>query len=138
MPFLIVEKNGGIGGTWFADTDLGADVDLSDHFCPHLSTQKPGSPSQFFIDDFGMCIRIRFNTEVMSVVFDESLGVKSVAASSEGGAQEKLTTQVRIRIVGELSRAKGLIFQALSASLAYRSSVADRIIMLSWPTREPW
>ena len=74
----------------------------------------------------------------MCVVFDESLGVKSVAASSEGGAQEKLTTQVRIRIVGELSRAKGLIFQALSASLAYRSSVADRIIMLSWPTREPW
>src|SRR5262249_59147285 len=82
VPYVVVEKNADVGGTWLENTYPGCRVDSSNHFYSysfepnhlwpqHFSTQPV--LLKYFRDVAGrydLKARIRFETEVLEHVFD--------------------------------------------------------------------
>jgi 4-hydroxyacetophenone monooxygenase len=117
VPFVILEKNADVGGTWLENTYPGARVDSSNHFYSYSFAQKADWPYHYSTgdvlldyfrgcaDQFGIREHIRFNTEVVSAEFDESAGSWSLAIRN-GNGEETLTAQALISAVGQLNRPK--------------------------------
>ena len=46
IPYTIVEKNAGVGGTWYENTYPGCRVDVGNHFyCYSFEPERPLEPS---------------------------------------------------------------------------------------------
>ncbi len=117
IPFVIVEKSDGVGGTWYENTYPGCRVDSSNHmysysFRPqdwpqHFSSQEV---LQKYFDtcatDYGLREHIRFNTEVRSARFDEQNGRWQAEVGLEGGATDTIEASAIISAVGQLNRPK--------------------------------
>ncbi len=118
IPYTVIEKNSGVGGTWFENTYPGCRVDVANHFyCysfePNHSWSEYFSRHQELRDYFERCAidhgvrkRIRFETEVVSARFDESSSDWKVCVRTQGGAEEILTASALISAVGQLNRPK--------------------------------
>jgi 4-hydroxyacetophenone monooxygenase len=116
VPFVILEKNADVGGTWFENTYPGARVDVQSAFYSYSFAQKPDWPNffstqQVLLDYFRSCVgeyglreHIRFNTEVISATFDEEQTSWSLRLCAQGGIDETLQTQALIAAVGQLNR----------------------------------
>ena len=86
LPFTIVEKNGGPGGTWWDNRYPGARVDIGSHFycysfepADHWTeyfSQQPELQEYFdrVMRKYGVDEHCRFNTEVTGATFDEGTG----------------------------------------------------------------
>lgn len=117
IPFVIVEKNENVGGTWYENRYPGCRVDSANHvysysFRPedwpqHFSSQ-PVLRDYFdrCATDYGLREHIRFNTEVQSARFDEATGHWRVAVTLPSGASENLEADAIISAVGQLNRPK--------------------------------
>ena len=117
IPFTILEKNGGPGGTWWENRYPGARVDVGSHFycysfvpADHWTEYFSQQPElqQYFeevMHDYNIAEHCRFNTEVVSATFDEADSTWSVVTSSKDREQ---TFQARavISSVGALNRPK--------------------------------
>ncbi|PRC47949.1 4-hydroxyacetophenone monooxygenase, partial [Mycobacterium sp. ITM-2017-0098] len=115
IPFEIVEKNGGPGGTWWENTYPGARVDVANHlYCysfepsnhwRHFFAEQPELAAYF--DDVmgrhGLHDRVRWNTEVLSAVWDDSTATWGVTVRTDAGT-ETLTAHAVITAVGQLNR----------------------------------
>ncbi|MPY93180.1 MAG: SidA/IucD/PvdA family monooxygenase [Acidimicrobiia bacterium] len=87
IPCVVIEKNSGVGGTWFENRYPGARVDSPSRMYTHTFGADYEYPNPFceqsenekyfnwVADHFGVRGRIEFNTEVKSMVWDE--GTKS-------------------------------------------------------------
>ena len=81
VPYVIVEKNGDVGGTWLENTYPGCRVDVSNHLFSYSFAQRHDWPQHFSSQEvlldyfrdcaerFGVTSNIRFNTEVVSIVW---------------------------------------------------------------------
>ncbi len=115
IGYTIVEKNADVGGTWLENTYPGCRVDSSNHmysysFEPnhlwpqHFSTQ-PVLLDYFqgVADRYALKDHIRFETEVLSLSFDEGAGLWRARLKTAKG-EETLEFSAVITAVGQLNR----------------------------------
>jgi 4-hydroxyacetophenone monooxygenase len=116
VPFEIVEKNADVGGTWFENTYPGCRVDNSNHmysfsfepnhFWPqHFSTQ-PVLLDYFraIAAKYGLRERIRFETKVEQVAWDEHRQVWRATLLGKDGRTEVVEANAVVSAVGQLNR----------------------------------
>lgn len=122
---VVLEKNPDVGGTWFDNTYPGCRVDVPNHlysysFAPSLWPQHFSSQEvlrQYFSDfatTNGLRPLIRFNTEVMSMAWDDDAAMWHVQVRSTGDgdgdgsdgdtADDTLTVNAVVSAVGQLNR----------------------------------
>lgn len=122
IPFTIVEKNAGVGGTWWENTYPGARVDVGNHFYCYsfepsdhwteFFAQQPELQAYFqgVMDKYGIGEHVRWSTEVRSATWDEASATWQVVVQSvdtDGvpvGEPEILTARAVITAVGQLNR----------------------------------
>jgi 4-hydroxyacetophenone monooxygenase len=116
IPFTIVEKSAGPGGTWWDNRYPGARVDIGSHFyCYSFEpgdhwteyfSQQPELAEYFdrVMHKYGVDAHCRFNTEVTKATFDEDTGRWSVDVRTPDGAVDRIDAFAVISAVGALNQ----------------------------------
>ncbi len=116
IPFTIVEKNSGVGGTWWENSYPGARVDVGNHFYCYsfepsdhwteFFAQQPELQAYFqgVMEKYGIDKHIRWETEVISTRWDDASSTWKVQARAADGSVETLTARAVISAVGQLNR----------------------------------
>ncbi len=116
IPFTIVEKNAGVGGTWWENSYPGARVDVGNHFyCysfepsdqwteffaqqPELQAYFEGVMTKHAIEP-----HVRWNTEVLGAAWDDERATWTVRVRTAEGVEESLEARAVICAVGQLNR----------------------------------
>jgi 4-hydroxyacetophenone monooxygenase len=116
IPFTVVEKNPGPGGTWWENRYPGCRVDVGNHFyCYSFAPNHEWS--EFFarqpelqryfdrcVRDYGIGGHIRFDTEVTGARWDDDSARWSVDLRHQAGTTETIKANVVISAVGQLNR----------------------------------
>jgi 4-hydroxyacetophenone monooxygenase len=117
IPFTIVEKNAGPGGTWYENSYPGARVDVGNHFYCYsfepsdhwteFFAQQPELAKYFrdVMERRGIEPHIRFETEVTGADWDDETGTWTVHTRHADGTEDRLTARAVISAVGQLNRA---------------------------------
>jgi len=112
IPFIILEKNPTVGGTWYENRYPGCGVDTPNHFFSYSFAPNHGWSRHFSLrdeiwgylercaDDYDIRRDIRFGTEVTGAEWDAAGRCWRVAL--RGG--EVLETPVLVTAVGQLNR----------------------------------
>jgi 4-hydroxyacetophenone monooxygenase len=115
IPFTIVEKSGGPGGTWWDNRYPGARVDIGSHFycysfepADHWSEyycQQPELRDYFrrVVDKYELEPHIRFNTEVTAARWDESRQRWVLTVRTPDGGTDTIVARFVISAVGALN-----------------------------------
>jgi len=115
LPFTIVEKNAGPGGTWWENRYPGARVDVASHqYCyafepaDHWSEyycQHPELRNYFtrVLDKYALRPHCRFETEVTGAEWDESNARWRIAVRANDGSTEVLDARFVISAAGSLN-----------------------------------
>lgn len=118
IPYVVIEKNAGVGGTWFENAYPGCRVDVANHFYsysfaphhdwPEFFSQRKELQAYFerCATDFGARPKIRFETEVVSARYDEATARWSVRLRTAAGTEETIEANAIISAVGQLNRPK--------------------------------
>jgi 4-hydroxyacetophenone monooxygenase len=116
IPFTIVEKNAGVGGTWWQNTYPGARVDVGNHFyCysfeptdqwTHFFAEQPELQAYFqgVMDRYDIGRRVLWETEVTEASWDEDTATWTVRARDRNGTIIELFARAVISAVGQLNR----------------------------------
>jgi len=116
VPFVILEKNADVGGTWLENTYPGARVDVSNAFYSYSFAQRTDWPKHYSTQDvlldyfrdvaqeFGIREHVRFNTEVVEASWDEAGTSWRLRMRTPDGSEETLEAQAVISAVGQLNR----------------------------------
>ena len=116
LPFTIVEKNAGVGGTWWENSYPGARVDVSNHFycysfepSDHWTEYFAQQPElqryfQSVMDKHGIGPHVRWETEVLGADWDETSATWAVRTRAADGTEDVLTARAVISAVGQLNR----------------------------------
>ena len=116
VPYVIIEKNDDVGGTWFENHYPGCRVDVPNHLYSYSFAQRDDWPQQFSpqaalreyfracADDLGLTGNIRFGTEVVSAEFREVTGDWRLTLRTPDGATETLEANALVSAVGQLNR----------------------------------
>ena len=116
IPFTIVEKNAGVGGTWWENSYPGARVDVGNHFycysfepSDHWTEYFARQPElqryfQSVMDKHGIGPHVRWETEVLGATWDEGNGHLVGAGPSADGTEDVLDARAVISAVGQLNR----------------------------------
>ena len=118
VPFVIVDRNKDVAGTWLVNTYPGCRVDNPNHmYCysfepnydwpQHYSTQ-PVLDSYFrgVAEKYGIRSRVRFETEVSECVYDEKRALWNCRMHGPDGKSETVTVNAVITAVGQLREPK--------------------------------
>ncbi|MGV1005051.1 MAG: NAD(P)-binding domain-containing protein [Candidatus Nanopelagicales bacterium] len=112
IPYTVIEKNAGVGGTWWENSYPGARVDVGNHFycysfepSDHWSEYFARQPElQAYFDDVmrrhGVESHIRFSTEVISAVWEND-GWTVTVRGPDG--EQALRARAVISAVGQLN-----------------------------------
>jgi 4-hydroxyacetophenone monooxygenase len=115
LPFTIIDKNDGPGGTWWENRYPGARVDVGSHqYCyafepgDHWSEYYCRQPElrDYFarvVDKYGLRPRCRFGTAVTALTWDEDMAEWRVHVRGADGATDELTARFVISAVGSLN-----------------------------------
>ena len=116
IPYTVVEKNAGVGGTWYENTYPGARVDVGNHFYCY-SFEPADNWTEYFAQQpelqgyfdavmrrHGVDEHVRFSTEVLSAEFDEAASTWSVHTRDADGVEDVLVARALICAVGQLNR----------------------------------
>ncbi|KKB98109.1 flavin-containing monooxygenase [Mycolicibacter arupensis] len=115
IPFTIVEKNAGAGGTWWENDYPGARVDVANHFyCysfepnnswGHYFAEQPELRAYFagLVTKHGLEKHIRWGTEVTDAAWDEEGGTWTLTLRGDGSTST-LAARAVITAVGQLNR----------------------------------
>lgn len=116
IPFTIVEKNEGPGGTWWENDYPGARVDVANHFyCysfepnndwGHYFAEQPELRAYFtdLVTKHGLGEHVRWGTEVTDAVWDEGSGTWTLTTRTADGSVSTLPARAVITAVGQLNR----------------------------------
>jgi 4-hydroxyacetophenone monooxygenase len=116
IPFVILEKNADVGGTWLENTYPGCRVDNPNHNYSYSFAQRHDWPFHYSTQDvllryfqecadvFGLRDKVRFDTEVVSATWSEEDHRWTVVARDGDGVEESLEANVVISAVGQLNR----------------------------------
>ena len=118
IPYTIIEKNNGVGGTWYENSYPGCRVDVGNHFYCY-SFEPSDHWTEFFARQpelqnyFDEVMRrheidkhVRFGTEVVRAVWHEPTATWQVTVRDSAGVQETLEARAVISAVGQLNRPK--------------------------------
>jgi 4-hydroxyacetophenone monooxygenase len=115
VDFEIVEKNADVGGTWLENTYPGCRVDSSNHIYSYSFEPNHNWPQHFstqpvlldyfrgVADRYDLRKKIRFETSVEEMVWDETRAVWKVSLKTPKGTEQVEATAV-ITAVGQLNR----------------------------------
>jgi len=116
IPFTIIEKNDGVGGTWYENRYPGCRVDLPSHFYSY-SFEPSHEWTQFFAardelnryfnrfaDKHELRDHIRFSTELTAAGWDEGSKTWRLTLRHPDGSEEIVTARALISAVGQLNR----------------------------------
>lgn len=116
IPFTIVEKNAGPGGTWYRNTYPGARVDVGNHFyCysfeptdqwTHFFAEQPELQAYFqrVMDKYDVGPHVRWETEVTEANWDDAAATWTVRTRGVDGTESTLHARAVISAVGQLDR----------------------------------
>ena len=116
IPFTIVEKNAGVGGTWWENSYPGARVDVGNHFycysfepSDHWTEYFARQPElqayfQSVMDKHGIAPHVRWGTEVLGATWDDDSATWSVRTRASDGSEDLLDARAVISAVGQLNR----------------------------------
>lgn len=116
IPFKIVEKNAGPGGTWYQNTYPGARVDVGNHFyCysfeptdqwTHFFAEQPELQAYFqrVMDKYDVAQHVRWQTEVTDATWDDDTATWSVRTRGVDGTASTIEARAVISAVGQLDR----------------------------------
>jgi len=116
IPFMIVEKNDSVGGTWYENQYPGLRVDvpshaysfsfLQDHRWSHLYSKQAELLAYFrqCAENFGVLPHIRFKCEVSAAEWVESDSMWRIELTNQNGSKETLTARSLVSAVGFLNR----------------------------------
>jgi 4-hydroxyacetophenone monooxygenase len=116
VPYTIVEKNAGVGGTWWENSYPGARVDVGNHFYCYsfepsdhwteFFAQQPELQAYFdgVMRKYGVDRHVRWETEVLGATWDDDAGTWSVRVRGADGTEETLVARAVISAVGQLNR----------------------------------
>lgn len=116
IPFTIVEKNAGVGGTWWQNSYPGARVDVGNHFyCysfeptdqwTHFFAEQPELQAYFqtVMHRYDIGRHVLWETEVTEASWDDDTATWTVHARGRGGEMTTLTARAVISAVGQLNR----------------------------------
>lgn len=126
IPYVLFEKNTGVGGTWFENTYPGVRVDVPAHTYD-LSYAPNHEWSSYFAlgdeirryyqdvsDKLGVSDHIQFGCEVTSAIYDEASGNWTLTVRSAQGTQQH-TFRAVISAVGQLNRPRWPEIEGLSS-----------------------
>jgi 4-hydroxyacetophenone monooxygenase len=115
IPFVILEKNLDVGGTWLENSYPGCRVDVPNHFYSYSFAQRNDWPQHFstqdvLLDYFRTCAdelelreHIRFGATVDAAVFDDDRLVWTVEYTDDDGPHS-IEANAVISAVGQLNR----------------------------------
>ena len=117
IPYIMLEKNPDVGGTWLENRYPGCGVDTPSYlysfsFFPRRWSTHFGKRDELatYVRDMAHALdlvsAIRFGTEVVSATYDEGVQRWSVVAKDRDGQAEELFANVVITAVGQLNRPK--------------------------------
>ncbi|MBW2385785.1 MAG: NAD(P)/FAD-dependent oxidoreductase [Deltaproteobacteria bacterium] len=118
IPYTVIEKNDGIGGTWYENTYPGCRVDIANHFYCYSFEPNHDWPEHFSqrrelrayfegcADKYGVRPHVRFETEVARMHWDAAASEWAVTIRSKDGTEQKLRANAIISGVGQLNRPK--------------------------------
>ncbi len=118
IPFTVIEKNAGVGGTWWENRYPGCRVDVGNHF--YCYSFAPNNEwSEFFarqpelqryfdhcMHEYGVAEHVRFDTEVERAQWDDRSARWSVGLRRPDGTTETIRANAVISAVGQLNRPK--------------------------------
>ena len=144
VPYVVIEKNADVGGTWLENTYPGCRVDIPNHYYSYSFAQRDDWPwfyspqaelHRYFkecVDEFGIRPNIRFGTEVSSVVWDEAAGTWTLELVAADGTESTLTANAVISAVGQLNRPQLPTIEGLDsfAGPAFHSARWDHSVPL--------
>lgn len=117
VPYVVLEKNSEVGGTWLENSYPGCRVDVANHFFSYSFAQRHDWPQLFstqdvlldyfkdFADREGLRPHIRFSTEVESARWCEKTASWALRLRTEHG-RESMEAQALVVAVGQLNRPK--------------------------------
>src|SRR5439155_9382658 len=103
VPFVILEKNADVGGTWYENSYPGCRVDNPNHNYSYSFAQRHDWPFHFstqpvlhgylcdIAEVFGLRASIRFSTEVVSATWSEEDLRWDVVVRGADGSEETMT-----------------------------------------------
>ncbi|MBN8902458.1 MAG: NAD(P)/FAD-dependent oxidoreductase, partial [Rhodospirillales bacterium] len=115
FPFTVIEKNSGVGGTWWENRYPGARVDTPSRSYTHLFGVDFPYPNPFcewrenvkyfdwVADQFDLRRHIQFHTEVKALTWDDAAGEWEISVEGPEGART-IRSRAVITAVGFLSR----------------------------------
>jgi 4-hydroxyacetophenone monooxygenase len=118
IPFVILEKNGAVGGTWYENIYPGCGVDTPNHFYSyafepnhdwsHFFAKRDELWSYFerVADKYDLRKHIRLGVEVTEARYDEADALWRITAQNADGTQQQLSARVLVSAVGVLNRPK--------------------------------
>lgn len=116
VPYVVLEKNADVGGTWLENLYPGCRVDVTNHLYSYSFVPKDDWPQHFstqdvlldyfrdFADEFGLRKHIRFETEVLSAEYSDERATWTLRLRTPGGEEETLECQAVVSAVGQLNR----------------------------------
>jgi 4-hydroxyacetophenone monooxygenase len=116
VPFVVLEKNDDVGGTWLENAYPGCRLDTNNFAYSYSFAQKPDWPQQFSAQPdirsyfsevattAGLREHIRFGTTVSALEYDEDAAVWRVRTRAADGVQETLVANAVISAVGQLNQ----------------------------------
>jgi 4-hydroxyacetophenone monooxygenase len=116
IPFVILEKNADIGGTWFENSYPGCGVDTPNHYFSYSFSPNNDWPHHFSkqgeilsyirktAEKFKLRDRIRLGVEVTRASFDEAVNRWNIETVDGQGRVERLRATALISAVGQLNR----------------------------------
>jgi Predicted flavoprotein involved in K+ transport len=116
IPFVIIEKNDAVGGTWYENRYPGSGVDIPSHVYSFSFEPKHDWTDDFAkqhelwtylnlcADKYDVRRFIRFSTEVVAATFDAKSSHWIVRVRSSDGTEETLSPRIFVSAVGQLNR----------------------------------
>lgn len=117
IPYAIVERNSGVGGTWLENRYPGCGVDTPSHLYSFSFAKNDWS--RYFAGrdelhdyleriatDFDIRRRIRFDTEVIGAKYDPAAQTWSVGLRNADGSTDTIIANVVISAVGAFNKPK--------------------------------
>ena len=116
VPYVVIDKNADVGGTWLENSYPGCRVDIPNHYYSYSFAQRDDWPLYYSpraelykyfrecVDEFGIRPNIHFNTEVTSVEYDDESATWTVCTVDTDGREANITANAVISAVGQLNR----------------------------------
>ncbi len=116
VPYIVLEKNEDVGGTWLENSYPGCRVDVANHFYSYSFEANHDWPEffskrselyQYFrdcADRHRLREHIRFGTEVTAARWDDAASRWTIRIRTSGGQEETLVANAIVSAVGQLNR----------------------------------